>query len=121
MDLLRGPADCERVPGTHHIEARTFKDVFPRFRTMQGYHVNRKGAGTVMACRSSWRSRKSSGSTASPNRAFGIDAFNARCRESVLRHVDLSEQFTDRMGYWIDMRTPTGRWTPSTSSRSGGL
>lgn len=64
--FYEGPPTANGMPGAHHIEARVFKDVFPRFRTMQGYHVPRKaGFGTVTACPSSSRSRRSSGSTAS--------------------------------------------------------
>lgn len=63
--FYEGPPTANGMPGAHHIEARVFKDVFPRFRTMQGYHVGRKaGFGTATACRSSSRSRRSWASTA---------------------------------------------------------
>lgn len=62
--FYEGPPTANGMPGAHHIEARVFKDVFPRFRTMQGYHVGRKAAGTATDCRSSSRSRRSWASTA---------------------------------------------------------
>lgn len=64
--FYEGPPTANGMPGAHHIEARVFKDVFPRFRTMRGYHVARKaGFGTATASRWSWRSRRSSASPAS--------------------------------------------------------
>lgn len=63
--FYEGPPTANGMPGAHHIEARVFKDVFPRFRTMRGYHVARKaGFGTATACRSSSPSRRSSASPA---------------------------------------------------------
>jgi hypothetical protein len=63
--FYEGPPTANGKPGTHHVEARVFKDLFPRFKTMQGRHVPRRPAGTATACRSSWPSRRSSASPAS--------------------------------------------------------
>ncbi|MCW2711964.1 MAG: isoleucine-tRNA ligase, partial [Marmoricola sp.] len=93
--------------GTHHIESRTFKDVFPRFKTMQGFQVNRKGGWDCHGLPVELAVEKELGFSGKADiEAFGIAEFNARCRESVQRHVDLWEQMTDRMGCWIDMRQP---------------
>jgi hypothetical protein len=62
--LLRGPADRQRPPGSHHVLARVFKDIFPRYQTMRGRYVERKAAGTATACRS--RSPSSSSSASPP-------------------------------------------------------
>ena len=105
--FYEGPPTANGRPGTHHIESRTFKDVFPRFRTMQGYQVNRKGGWDCHGLPVELAVEKELGFSGKADiEAFGIAEFNARCRESVLRHVDLWEEMTDRMGCWIDMRTP---------------
>ena len=105
--FYEGPPTANGRPGTHHIESRTFKDVFPRFRTMQGYQVNRKGGWDCHGLPVELAVEKELGFSGKADiEAFGIAEFNARCRESVQRHVDLWEQMTDRMGCWIDMRDP---------------
>ena len=105
--FYEGPPTANGRPGTHHIEARTFKDVFPRFRTMQGYQVNRKGGWDCHGLPVELAVEKELGFSGKADiEAFGIAEFNARCRESVQRYVDLWEQMTDRMGCWIDMREP---------------
>jgi len=105
--FYEGPPTANGRPGTHHIESRTFKDVFPRFKTMQGYQVNRKGGWDCHGLPVELAVEKELGFSGKADiEAFGIAEFNARCRESVQRHVDLWEQMTDRMGCWIDMREP---------------
>ncbi len=105
--FYEGPPTANGRPGTHHIESRTFKDVFPRFRTMQGYQVNRKGGWDCHGLPVELAVEKELGFSGKADiEAFGIAEFNARCRESVQRYVDLWEQMTDRMGCWIDMRDP---------------
>ncbi len=105
--FYEGPPTANGRPGTHHIESRTFKDIFPRFRTMQGFQVNRKGGWDCHGLPVELAVEKELGfSGKSDIEAFGIAEFNERCRESVLRHVDLWEEMTDRMGCWIDMRQP---------------
>lgn len=105
--FYEGPPTANGRPGTHHIESRTFKDVFPRFRTMQGYQVNRKGGWDCHGLPVELAVEKELGFSGKADiEAFGIAEFNARCRESVQRHVDLWEQMTDRMGCWLDMREP---------------
>ena len=105
--FYEGPPTANGRPGTHHVEARTFKDVFPRFRTMQGYQVNRKGGWDCHGLPVELAVEKELGFSGKADiEAFGIAEFNARCRESVQRHVDLWEDMTRRMGCWIDMREP---------------
>ena len=71
------------MPGTHHVEARVFKDVFPRYRTMKGYHVPRRRAGTATGCPVELAVEKELGFTGKPDiEAYGIEAFNAKCREN---------------------------------------
>ena len=90
-------------PGVHHVEARVFKDVFPRYKTMQGYHVARKAGWDCHGLPVEIAVEKELGFTGKQDiEAYGVAEFNAQCRESVLRHVDEFEQMTERMGYWVD-------------------
>lgn len=105
--FYEGPPTANGTPGTHHIEARVFKDVFPRFKTMQGYHVERKGGWDCHGLPVELAVEKELGLNGKPDiERYGIEAFNARCREAVLRNVDLFEQLTERMGYWVDTEHP---------------
>ncbi len=64
--FYEGPPTANGMPGVHHIEARVFKDVFPRYKSMRGYHVPARRAGTATACRSRSRSKKNWACPASP-------------------------------------------------------
>ncbi len=102
--FYEGPPTANGMPGTHHIEARVFKDVFPRFRTMQGYHVGRKAGWDCHGLPVELAVEKELGFNGKREiEAYGIAAFNARCRESVTRHTDAFAELTSRMGYWVDM------------------
>ncbi len=91
------------MPGTHHVEARVFKDVFPRYRTMKGYHVPRKAGWDCHGLPVEIAVEKELGFSGKPDiEAYGVAEFNAKCRESVERHVDAFEEMTERMGYWVD-------------------
>ena len=86
------------------MEARVFKDVFPRFKTMHGYHVARKAGWDCHGLPVELAVEKELGFTGKGDiEAYGVAAFNPKCRESVLRHVDEFAALTDRMGYWVDM------------------
>jgi isoleucyl-tRNA synthetase len=105
--FYEGPPTANGRPGTHHVEARVFKDVFPRFRTMQGYRVERKGGWDCHGLPVELAVEKELGFSGKQDiESYGIAQFNDRCRESVLRHVDAFEDMTERMGYWVDMDDP---------------
>jgi isoleucyl-tRNA synthetase len=105
--FYEGPPTANGTPGTHHVEARVFKDVFPRFQTMRGHHVERKAGWDCHGLPVEIAVEKELGFNGKPDiEAYGIAAFNERCRESVLRNVDLFEDMTRRMGYWVDMSDP---------------
>jgi isoleucyl-tRNA synthetase len=105
--FYEGPPTANGMPGTHHVEARVFKDVFPRFQTMRGRYVARKGGWDCHGLPVELAVEKELGFSGKGDiEAFGIAEFNARCRESVLRHVDAFEQMTERMGYWVDTENP---------------
>jgi isoleucyl-tRNA synthetase len=102
--FYEGPPTANGKPGTHHVEARVFKDLFPRFKTMQGFSVPRRAGWDCHGLPVELAVEKELGFTGKGDiEAYGIAAFNERCRESVLRHVDEFERMTTRMGYWVDM------------------
>ena len=102
--FYEGPPTANGMPGTHHIEARVFKDLFPRFRTMRGYHVERKAGWDCHGLPVELAVEKELGFSGKPDiEAYGVEAFNAKCRESVLRHVDAFSELTERMGYWVNL------------------
>ncbi len=101
--FYEGPPTANGMPGTHHIEARVFKDVFPRYRTMRGYHVPRMAGWDCHGLPVELAVEKELGFTGKPDiEAYGIAEFNAQCRENVQRHVDAFEAMSERMGYWAD-------------------
>jgi isoleucyl-tRNA synthetase len=102
--FYEGPPTANGRPGTHHVEARVFKDVFPRYRTMKGYHVPRKAGWDCHGLPVELAVEKELGFAGKQDiEAFGVAEFNARCRESVERHVDAFSEMTERMGYWVDL------------------
>ncbi|UOY02898.1 isoleucine--tRNA ligase [Blastococcus sp. PRF04-17] len=108
--FYEGPPTANGRPGTHHIEARAFKDVFPRFKTMQGWHVPRRAGWDCHGLPVEIAVEQELGFAGKPDiERYGIAEFNARCRESVERHVDSFSELTRRMGYWVDMST--AYWT----------
>jgi isoleucyl-tRNA synthetase len=101
--FYEGPPTANGMPGTHHVEARTFKDLFPRFKTMQGFHVPRKGGWDCHGLPVEVAVEKELGLSGKKDiEAYGVARFNERCRESVLRHVDAWQEMSERMGYWSD-------------------
>lgn len=108
--FFEGPPTANGMPGAHHVEARTFKDVFPRYRTMKGFHVERRAGWDCHGLPVEIEVEKELKFNGKKDiEAFGIAEFNAKCRESVLRHVDAFTQMTERMGYWVDFEN--AYWT----------
>ena len=102
--FYEGPPTANGMPGTHHVEARVFKDIFPRYRTMKGFNVPRKAGWDCHGLPVELAVEKELGFTGKQDiEKYGIAEFNERCKESVLRHVDEFESMTSRMGYWVDM------------------
>ena len=101
--FYEGPPTANGRPGVHHVESRVFKDVFPRYRTMKGYSVRRKGGWDCHGLPVELEVEKELGLDSKADiEAYGIEEFNARCRESVLRYVGAFEELTERIGFWID-------------------
>jgi len=105
-----GPPTANGRPHIGHVEARTFKDIYPRYRTMTGHHVPRKAGWDCHGLPVELEVEKEIGTkTKRDIEAFGIAEFNQRCRESVVRYVDDWKRLSDRIGFWIDMDDPY--WT----------
>jgi isoleucyl-tRNA synthetase len=110
--FFEGPPTANGMPGTHHIEARVFKDVFPRFHTMKGRYVRRKAGWDCHGLPVEIAVEKELGFAGKGDiERFGIAAFNAKCRESVQRHVGAFTDMTKRMGFWVDF--DQAYWTMS--------
>jgi isoleucyl-tRNA synthetase len=101
--FYEGPPTANGPPGTHHVLARVFKDVFPRYKTMRGHLVTRKGGWDCHGLPVELEVEKELGFTSKEDiERYGVAEFNAKCRESVLRYVDEFGRLTERIGFWID-------------------
>ena len=101
--FYEGPPTANGMPGTHHIEARVFKDVFPRYQTMKGKFVSRKAGWDCHGLPVEIAVEKELGFSGKGDiEKFGIAEFNDKCKTSVTRHVDAFTRMTERMGFWVD-------------------
>lgn len=111
--FFEGPPTANGKPGIHHIEARAFKDIIPRYKTMQGYHVERKAGWDTHGLPVELEVEKALGLKNKKDiEAYGIDKFNAQCRESVWKYKDEWEKMTERIGYWLDLEHPYVTYEP---------
>src|SRR3954469_2903736 len=101
--FYEGPPTANGRPGSHHVLARVFKDVFPRYQTMRGHYVPRKAGWDCHGLPVELEVEKELGFEHKNDiEAYGVDRFNAKCRESVLRYIDEWNELTERIGFWID-------------------
>ena len=99
-----GPPTANGKPGIHHVLARSFKDAFPRYKTMQGYHVPRKAGWDTHGLPVEHEIEKELGifDKKEIESKIGIAEFTKRCRESVMRYIKDWEKMTERMGFWVN-------------------
>ena len=110
--FYEGPPTANGKPGTHHIEARVFKDLFPRYQTMKGHQVIRKAGWDCHGLPVEIAVEKELGFNGKGDiEKYGIAEFNAKCRVSVQEHVDEFIAMTRRMGFWVDF--DEAYWTMS--------
>jgi isoleucyl-tRNA synthetase len=103
--FYEGPPTANARPGLHHVWPRAFKDLFIRYQTMRGHDVPRKGGWDCHGLPVEIEVEKELGiSNKHEIEAFGIAAFNERCRNSVRRYVADFESLTERAAVWIDTR-----------------
>src|SRR6476619_4617375 len=99
-----GPPTANGRPGAHHVLARVFKDIFPRYKTMRGYYVERKGGYDCHGLPVEIQVEKEIGSTGKEDiERYGIGRFNERCRESALSHIEDWNRLTERIAFWVDL------------------
>jgi isoleucyl-tRNA synthetase len=102
-----GPPTANGRPGSHHVLARAFKDVYPRYQAMRGHYVPRKAGWDCHGLPVELEIEKELGIASKAEiEEYGIAAFNQRCRESVLRYVEDWNRLTERIGFWIDLDDP---------------
>jgi isoleucyl-tRNA synthetase len=112
--FYEGPPTANGKPGLHHVLARAFKDVVPRYKTMKGYRVERKAGWDTHGLPVELQVEKALGlknkqeieNIVPGDKRASIIEFNKRCKESVWEYKDLWEKMTERMGYWVDMEHP---------------
>jgi isoleucyl-tRNA synthetase len=101
--FYEGPPTANGRPGSHHVLSRVFKDIFPRYQTMRGRFVARKGGWDCHGLPVELEVEKQLGISGKPEiEEYGIAEFNARCRESVQGYLDEWERLTERIGFWVD-------------------
>ncbi len=102
--FYEGPPTANGRPGSHHVLSRVFKDIFPRFKTMRGYRVDRKGGWDCHGLPVEIAVEQQLGiSTKQEIEAYGIAEFNAKCRESVFEFLEDWDRLTERIGFWVDL------------------
>lgn len=105
--FYEGPPTANGKPGIHHVMARTVKDLFCRYKTLKGYKVVRKAGWDTHGLPVEIEVEKELGLKGRAEvERYGVAAYNAKCRASVLKYKDLWDQLTQRMGYWVDLNDP---------------
>jgi len=102
--FYEGPPTANGRPGTHHVLARAFKDMFPRYHTMRGKYVLRKGGWDTHGLPVEIEVEKELGFKNKRDiEEYGIARYNEKCRESVFRYIQEWEQLTERIAFWVDL------------------
>ena len=105
--FYEGPPTANGKPGIHHLEARAFKDAIPRYKTMRGYHVRRKGGWDTHGLAVEIQTEKKlSLNSKKAIEEYGIEKFNQECKKSVWEYLDAWNKFTKRIGFWLDQENP---------------
>ncbi len=105
--FYEGPPTANGNPGIHHAISRIFKDVIPRYKTMKGYYVPRIAGWDTHGLPVELEVEKELGFVSKHEiENYGIDRFNARCRESVFKYLEEWVAFTDRIAFWVDLDNP---------------
>ncbi len=105
--FYEGPPSANGMPGIHHVMARAIKDIFCRYKTMQGFQVKRKAGWDTHGLPVELGVEKSLGITKEDiGKKITVDEYNAACRNDVMKYTKEWEELTTRMGYWVDMNDP---------------
>ncbi|MGC8856751.1 MAG: isoleucine--tRNA ligase, partial [Anaerolineae bacterium] len=102
--FFEGPPTANGRPGVHHVLARAFKDMFPRYKIMRGYHVTRRGGWDTHGLPVEIEVEKQLGFTNKQQiEEYGIDKFNELCKKSVFTYIQDWERLTERIAFWVDL------------------
>ncbi len=105
--FYEGPPSANGLPGIHHVMARTIKDIFCRFQTLNGKRVERKGGWDTHGLPIELAVEKELGITKEDiGKKISVDDYNHQCRETVMRYKDMWDDITVKMGYWVDLDNP---------------
>ncbi|MCA0131464.1 isoleucine--tRNA ligase [Winogradskyella alexanderae] len=105
--FFEGPPSANGLPGVHHVLARAIKDIFPRYKTMNGYQVKRKAGWDTHGLPIELGVEKELGITKEDiGTKISIEEYNEACRKAVMRYTDIWNDLTKKMGYWVDMDDP---------------
>jgi isoleucyl-tRNA synthetase len=106
--FYEGPPTANGRPGSHHVLSRVFKDIYPRYKTMRGYRVDRKGGWDCHGLPVEIAVEQKLGITSKteiedPEHGIGIERFNEECRNSVFEYLEEWDRLTERIGFWVDL------------------
>ena len=105
--FYEGPPSANGTPGIHHVMARTVKDIFCRYKTLQGFQVKRKGGWDTHGLPVELQVEKQLGITKDDiGKKISIEDYNKKCRETVMMYKDQWDDLTVKMGYWVDLDKP---------------
>ena len=105
--FYEGPPSANGMPGIHHVISRSIKDVFCRYKTLQGYRVERKAGWDTHGLPVELQVEKALGITKDDiGKTISIEDYNAACRADVLKFKDKWDELTERIGYWVDLDNP---------------
>ncbi|HFS66645.1 MAG TPA: isoleucine--tRNA ligase, partial [Flavobacteriia bacterium] len=111
--FYEGPPSANGLPGIHHVMGRTIKDLFCRYKTMQGYQVKRKAGWDTHGLPIELGVEKELGITKEDiGTKISVEEYNEACKKAVLKYTDIWEQLTKKMGHWVDMKNPYITYKP---------
>ena len=111
--FYEGPPSANGLPGIHHVMARTIKDLFCRYKTLQGFKVERKAGWDTHGLPIELGVEKEMGITKEDiGKKISISEYNEACKKAVMRYSDIWEDLTKKMGYWVDMDNPYVTYQP---------
>ncbi len=111
--FYEGPPSANGMPGIHHVMGRAIKDIFCRFKTLQGYQVERKAGWDTHGLPVELGVEKELGITKEDiGKSISVEEYNAACKKAVMRYTDVWNDLTEKMGYWVDMDDPYVTYKP---------
>jgi len=111
--FFEGPPSANGLPGIHHVLGRTIKDVYPRFKTMKGFKVQRKAGWDTHGLPVELGVEKELGITKEDiGTKISIEEYNIACKKAVMKYTDIWNNLTERIGYWVDMEDPYITYKP---------